>query len=110
MSLVKEKVTDEVNVYGIHLNYKRKKCVLGAVENVTRDAQCPAWGKTCFKCNNKNHFSRHYKNKQRRNMSHYLQETHYMLLLSTRYSNYKPYTCKLELNGVQCDSDKQKTV
>ena len=54
------------------------------------------------------------------NMSHYIQETHDMLLLSTRYSNYKPYTCKLELNGVQCemeidyrvfvDSDKQKTI
>ena len=35
-------------------------------------------------------------------MSHYIQETHDMLLLSTKYSNYKPYTCKLELNGVQC--------
>ena len=35
-------------------------------------------------------------------MSHYLQETHDMLLLSTRYSIYKPYMCKLELNGAQC--------
>ena len=26
-----------------------------------------------------------------------------MILLSTRYSNYKPYTCKLELNGIQCE-------
>ena len=38
-------------------------------------------------------------------MSHYIQETHDMLLLSTRYSNYKPYTCKLELNGVQCEME-----
>ena len=41
-------------------------------------------------------------NEQRGNMSHYIQETQDILLLSTRYSNYKPYTSKLELNGVQC--------
>ena len=28
-----------------------------------------------------------------------------MLLLSTRYRNYNPYTCKLELNGVQCEME-----
>ena len=38
-------------------------------------------------------------------MSHYIQETQDMLLLSTRYSNYKPYTCKLELNGIQCEME-----
>ena len=38
-------------------------------------------------------------------MSHYLQETYDMLLLSTRYSNYKPYMCKLELNGVQYEME-----
>ena len=83
----------------MHLNFKRKKCILDAVENGIRRSQCPAWGKTCFKSNNKNHFSRHCKNK------HYIQETHDMLLLSTRYSNYKPYMCKLELNGVQCEME-----
>ena len=88
----------------MHLNYKRKKMCFGCGGRWhERCSQCPAWGKTCFKCNNKNHFSRHCKNKQRENMSHYIQETHDMLLLSTRYSNYKPYTCKLELNGVQCE-------
>ena len=38
---IKEKETDEVNKivwYLIHLNYKRKKIVLDAVENGTRDA------------------------------------------------------------------------
>ena len=63
---IKEKEADEVNKM--------------ALETLT---QCPAWGKACFKYNNKNHFSRHCKNKQRGNMSHYLQETHDMLLSST---------------------------
>ena len=38
-------------------------------------------------------------------MSHYLQETHDMLLLSTIYSNYKLNTYKLELNGIQCEME-----
>ena len=38
-------------------------------------------------------------------MSHYLQETHDMHLLSTRYSNYKSYSFKLELNGLQCEME-----
>ena len=90
----------------MHLNNKRKKMCFGCGGKWhERRSQCPAWGKTCFKCNNKNYFSRHCKNEQRGNMSHYIQETHDMLLLSTRYSNYKPYTCKLELNSVQCEME-----
>ena len=103
---IKEKETDGVNKMCAESNafelQKKEKCFGCGGKCHERRSQCPAWGKTCFKCNNKNHFSRHCKNKQRGNILDYLQETHDILLLSTRCSNYKPYTCKLELNGVQC--------
>ena len=111
---MKEKETNEVNKMCAESNafelQKKKMCFGCGGKWHERRSQCPAWGKMCSKCNNKNHFSRHCKNKQRGNMWHYIQETHDMLLLSTRYNNYKPYTCKLELNGVQCDSDKQDSL
>ena len=106
---IKEKETDEVNKMCAESNafelQKKEKCFGCGGKCHERRSQCPAWGKTCFKCNNKNHFSRHCKNRQRGNMSHYIQETHDMLLLSTRYRNYKQYMCKLELNGVQCEME-----
>ena len=102
---IKEKEMDEVNKMCAESNtfelQKKKMCFGCGGKWHERCSQCPAWGKTRFKCNNKSHFSRHCKNKQKGNMSHYIQETHDILLLSTRYSNYKPYMRKLELNGVQ---------
>ena len=102
---IKEKETDEVNKMCAEFELQKlKKMCLGCDGKWhERRSQCPAWGKTCLKCNNKNHFSRHCKNEQRGNMLHYIQVTHDILLLSTRYSNNKPYTCKLELNGVHCE-------
>ena len=112
---IKEKETDEVNKMCVESNafelQKKKMCFGCGGKWHERRSQCPAWGKTCFKCNYKNHFSRRCKNKQKGNMLHYLQETHNMLLLSTRYSNYKPYTCKLELNGeMEIDTECSSTL
>ena len=71
---IKEKETNEVNKMCAESNafelQKKKVCFGCGGKWHERHSQFPAWGKTCFKCNIKNHFSRHCKNKQRGNMSH----------------------------------------
>ena len=102
VAYIKEKETDEVNK--MCAEFQKKKCVLGAVENGTRDAHCVQGERRVLNATIKTIFLDIVKiNKGE--TSHYIQETHDMLLLSTRYSNYKPYTCKLELNGVQCEME-----
>ena len=109
---IKEKEMDEVNkvcaesnTFELQKKYEIKKCVLGAVENGMRDTHSVPHGerhvlnaaiKTIFpdivKMNNGETCRITYKRYD-------------ILLLSTRYSNYKPYTCKLELYGIQCEME-----
>ena len=71
---IKEKETDEVNKMCAESNafelQKKKMCFGCCGKCHERRSQCSACGKTCFKGNNKNHFSRHCKNKRKGNMSH----------------------------------------
>ncbi len=73
VALIKEKETDEVNKMCAESNafelQKKKMCFGCGGKWHERRKQCPVWGKICFKCQKKNHFSRHCKNEQRENLS-----------------------------------------
>ena len=72
-----------------------------------RRIECPALGKICFKCQKKNLFSRQWQNEQRESLSHYMQEqdTYVIPLYMTSSSKLKQYVCKLELNGISCETE-----
>ena len=83
---IKEKETDGVNKMCVESNafelQKKKMCFGCSGRWHERRSQCPAWGKTCFKCNNKNHFSRHCKNKQRgKYVASHTRDTRYALIV-----------------------------